>query len=247
MSLFSSSQAAALSPGSGAASSDQKDPGSSQREKRPAPQPPGRSQAQSQRETDGQNADVKTVSVSPQRSVQMIAPLTRSDVKNTQSVTPSGNSKWPVNEVKHSKGPAPSRPLSVEGGPSPGAKTAPSSGDRTPNKCKQEPSVGSLNPFDDEEDEDELEVQYETSTNAGSTQSPPADAKVKSAKKARAPPLPVQSVNQNAAGGQETVETAPDSAVRQPSDLRHAIQESQHATVQREGEKKEAPRPASRR
>lgn len=236
-----------LSPGSGAASSDQKDPGGSQREKRPAPQPPGRNEAQSQRETEKQNADVKTVSVSPQRSVQMIAPLSRSDVKSTQSATQSGNSKWPVNEVKHSKGPAPSRPPAVEGGPSPGAKTAPSSGDKIPNRGKQEPTVGSLNPFDDEEDEDELEVQGETTTNAGSTQSSPADAKVKSAKKARAPPLPVQSINQNAAGSQETVETAPDSAVRQPPDPRHAIQESQHATVQREEEKKEAPRPASRR
>lgn len=177
----------------------------------------------------------------------MIAPLSRSDVKNTQSATQSGNAKWPENEVKHSKGPAPSRPPSVEGGPSPGAKTASSSGDKIPNKCKQEPAVGSLNPFDDDEDEDELAVQDETSTNAGSTQSSPADAKVKPAKKARAPPLPVQSVNRNAAGSQETVETAPDSAVRQPSDPRHAIQESQHATVQREGEKKEAHRPAARR
>lgn len=234
MSLFSSSQAAALSPGSAAASSDQKDPGSSQREKRLAPRPPGRNQTQSQRETERQNADVKTASVSPQRSVQMIAPLSRSDVKSAQSATQSGNAKWPVNEVKHSKGPAPSRPPAVEGGPSPGAKTASSSGDKIPNKCKQEPAVCSLNPFDDDEDEE-------------STQSSPADAKVKSAKKARAPPLPVQSVNQNAPGSQETVESVADSAVRQPSDPPHAMQESQHATVQREAEKKEAPRPASRR
>lgn len=245
MSLFSRSQAAASSPGSGAASSDQKDPGSSQREKRPAPQPPGRNQAQGERESERQNADIRTVSVSPQRSVQMIAPLSRSDVKSTQSAAQSGNAKWPVNEVKHSKGPAPSRPPAVEGGPSPGAKTASSPGDKIPNKCKQEPTACSLNPFDDDEDEDEL--QDETTTNAGSTQSSPADAKVKSAKKARAPPLPVQSVDQNAAGSQETVETAPDSTITQPSDPRHVIQESQHATVQREGEKKEAPRPASRR
>lgn len=176
----------------------------------------------------------------------MIAPLSRLDVKSTQSATQSGNAKWPVNEVKHSKGPAPSRPPSVEGGPSPGAKTDSSSGDKIPNKCK-EPTVGGLNPFDDDKDENEVEVQDETTTNAGSTHWSPADAKVKSAKKAHAPPLPVQSVNQNAAGSQETVENAPDSTVRQPSEPRHAIQESQHATVQREGEKKEAPRPASRR
>ena len=77
-------QSAASSVGSKPISSDEKDAINTQRERRPAPQPPGRSPAESQREQDGatqqlaqinkksKDKDIKT-GVLPQRSVQTIA------------------------------------------------------------------------------------------------------------------------------------------------------------------------------
>ncbi|XP_076613993.1 uncharacterized protein rab11fip1b [Chaetodon auriga] len=212
------SQSAVSSLGSKAASTDEKDLISTQREKRPAPQPPGRPQAerQSQREQDesaphlpqiskqSNDKDVKTASVLPQRSVQMIAPLSRppADAKNTQSST----TKETTNAAKHSKRPAPSRPGSVEEAPSSGPKTASSSGGKIGNKfppeAKQKPIVYGLNPFEDDEDEDGLAAQGDTA-NTGSVQWPPpmaqdaekdaaSPAKIKSSKMARAPPLPAK-------------------------------------------------------
>lgn len=268
--LIPRSQPAASSLGSRTSSSDEKDLVSTQREKRPAPQPPGRTQAQSQRESDGsaqhlankQGADVKTVSVLPQRSVQMIAPLSRSPTDaNTQSLTQSSTAKGTINEAKHSKRPAPSRPRSVEEGSSPGPKT-PSSDGKIPNKrsseAKQEPIVYGLNPFEDDEDENELAVQDDTTTttttNAGSTQGPPAvspaadedadaQAKIKSSKKARAPPLPAVSADQNTVGGHGTGVNAPDNGVTHPCEPKHVPE----TPVQSAGGKKEGPPPASRR
>lgn len=273
--LISRSQHAASSLGSRTSSSDEKDLVSTQREKRPAPQPPGRTQAQSQ--SDGstqhlankQSADVKTVSVLPQRSVRMIAPLSRSPKDaNTQSLTESSTAKGTINEAKHSKRPAPSRPRSVEEGPSPGPKTSSSDG-KIPNKCsseaKQEPIVYGLNPFEDDEDENELAVHDDAAaTNAGSIQWPPAvspaaspaadkdadaQAKIKSSKRARAPPLPAMSADQNTVGGHDTGVNAPDNGVTHPCEPKHVPETpaQEPATVQSAGGKKEGPPPASRR
>lgn len=265
--LIPRSQPAASSLGSRTSSSDEKDLVSTQREKRPAPQPPGSTQAQSQRESDGsaqhlankQGADVKTVSVLPQRSVQMIAPLSRSPTDaNTQSLTQSGTAKGTINEAKHSKRPAPSRPRSVEEGPSPGPKTSSSDG-KIPREAKQEPIVYGLNPFEDDEDENELAVRDDTTTtNAGSTQGPSAvspaadkdadaQAKIKSSKKARAPPLPAVSADQNTVGGHDTGVNAPDSGVTHPCEPKHVPETPAQEPVQSAGGKKEGPPPASRR
>lgn len=279
--------------GSEAASTDEKDLISTQREKRPAPQPPGRNQAerQSQREQDesarhlaqinkqGKDKDVKTASVLPQRSVQMIAPLGRppTDPKSTQSLTQSSATKGTTNVAKHSKRPAPSRPRSVEEGPSSGPKTASSSGGKVsnkfPSKAKQEPIVYGLNPFEDDEDEDEHEL---AAANTGSVQWPPpmsqaadkdeaSQAKIKSSKTARAPPLPAKtaatsstSIKRNTEGGDVTGDTGvavPDNSETHPCDPEPVpespAQESQHATVQRAGEegggKKEGPSATPRR
>lgn len=276
--LLSRSQSAASSLGS--KTIDEKDPISSQRERRPAPQPPGRNQAESQREQDGstrhvaqinkqsKDKDAKTISVLPQRSVQMIAPLSRSptDAKNTQSLTQSSTAKGTANAAKHSKRPAPSRPRSVEEGPSSEPKTASSYDGNMSHECgsnaKQEPVVYGLNPFD--EDEDELTAQDDTASgNTGSTQWPPAvpqaadkdaasQTKIKSSKMARAPPLPAKNaatsstlINQNTEGGHVTDDTdVPDNGVTHACDpesevlspVQSPIQEPQPAAVQSAGE-----------
>lgn len=259
---------------------------STQRERRPAPQPPGRNQAQSQREPEAsaqhlaqinkQSADVKSISVDPQRSVQMIAPLSRSptEAKNTRSLTQSSPAKGTIIETKHSKGPAPSRPRSVEKETSPGLKTASSSDGEIPDKhsseTKQEPTARSLNPFEDDEDEAE---QDDVTTNVGSIRWPPAvsqaadkdaasQAKIRSSKKARAPPLPANtaaepsaSVIRDAAGGLDAGVTAGDNSATHPCDPERVpespVQGSQLATVQspveKSGGKKEGPPPTSRR
>lgn len=233
----------------GKASADEKDLISTQREKRLAPQPPGKTQAerQSQREQDGntrhlaqinkqsKDKDVKTVSVHPQRSVQMIAPLSRSptDAKNTKSLTESSTTKGTTNVAKNSKRPAPSKPRSVEEGPSSKPKTALSSGGKMSNergsKTKQEPVVYGLNPFEDDEDD------HDADKDATS------QAKIKSSKMAPAPPLPA---NKASSG------TVPDNSITQPCDLEHA-QKTRAATaqssVEKAGGKKDGPPVTSRR
>ncbi|XP_044029324.1 rab11 family-interacting protein 1-like [Siniperca chuatsi] len=272
-------QSAVSSMGSKTVSTDEKDLISYQREKRPAPQPPGRIQAESQREQDGstphlaqiskqsKDKDVKAVSVLPQRSVQMIAPLSRSptDTKYTQSLPQSSTTKGTTNVGKHSKRPAPSRPRSVEEGPSSEPKTAPSSDGNISHECgseaKQEQIVYGLNPFED--DENELTSQDDTTTSGetGSIQWPLAvsqaadkdaasQTKIKSSKVARAPPLPATSSNQNAEGGHVTDDTGvtvPDNSVTHACDPKSEavsrvhvhetpLQESRPATVQSAGE-----------
>ncbi|XP_075945153.1 uncharacterized protein LOC142947445 [Anarhichas minor] len=232
-------QSAAPSVGSKPVSSDEKDPVNAQRERRPAPQPPGRNPAerQSQREQDGatqhlaqinkksKDKDIKTVSVLPQRLVQMIAPLSRSptETMNNQSLTQSCAAKDASNLAKHGKCTAPPRPRSVEEGPSSDQKTAPSSDDNIPHECgseaKQASSVYGLNPFED--DENAAQDDSTTSGNTGSVHWPPvgsqaadkdaaSQTKIKSSK-ARAPQLPAKiaatsstSINQNTEGGRGT-------------------------------------------
>lgn len=221
--LISRCQSAESSVGSKTVSTDEKDLISSQREKRPAPQPPGRNQAEreSQKEQDGttphlakinkhsKGKDVKTISVLPQRSVQIIAPVSRSptETKNTQSLPQSSTTEGTTNVAKHSKRPAPSRPRSVEEGPSSEPKTALSSDGKIFHECgseaKQQTTVYGLNPFEDDEDDNELTANDDTTTSGktGSVQEPPAvsqgadkgaasQTKIKSSKVARAPPLP---------------------------------------------------------
>ncbi|KAM6901702.1 uncharacterized protein PEZ65_019772 isoform 2-T2 [Lycodopsis pacificus] len=231
-------QSAAPSVGSKPVSCDEKDPVNAQRERRPAPQPPGRNPAESrsQREQDGatqhlaqinkrsKDKDIKTVSVLPQRSVQMIAPLSRSptETMNTQSLTQSCAAKETSNVAKHGKGTAPPRPRSVEEGPSSDQTAAPSSDGNIPHECgseaKQASSVYGLNPFED--DENAAQDDSTTSGNTGSVQPPvgsqaadkhaASQTKIKSSK-ARAPQLPAKtaamsstSINQNTEGGRVT-------------------------------------------
>ncbi|XP_068562130.1 rab11 family-interacting protein 1-like [Cebidichthys violaceus] len=232
-------QSTAQSVGSKPVSSDEKDPINAQRERRPAPQPPGRNPAErpSQREQDGQHLakinkkskdkDIKTVSVLPQRSVQMIAPLTRSptEAMNTQSLTQSCATKETSNVAKHGKRTAPPRPRSEDEGQSSDQKTALSSDDNISHECgseaKQVSSVYGLNPFEDDEDENAAQDDSTTSGNTGSVQWPPvvlqaadkdtaSQTKIKSSK-ARAPQLPAKiapmsstSINQNPEGGHVT-------------------------------------------
>ncbi|KAL7376324.1 hypothetical protein ABVT39_005502 [Epinephelus coioides] len=249
-------QSAASSVRSNPVFTDEKNPISTQREKRLAPRPPGSNQAerQSQREQDAstrhlaqinkqsKDKDVKTVSVLPQRLVQMIAPLSRSptDAKNTQSLTQSSTTRGTSNAAKHNKRPAPSRPHSAEEEPPSEHKTAPSSDGNISNKCaseaKQAPIVYGLNPFEDDEDENAAQVDTTSSGNTASVQWPPAvsqaadkdaasHAKIKSSK-TRAPPVPElkaatlsTSVGQNTDRGHVTDETGvtePDSSSHDP-------------------------------
>lgn len=216
--LISRCHSAMSSVRSKTGSVDEKDLISTQREKRAAPQPPVRSQAgkQPHREQDvparhlaqinkqSKDKDVKTVSVPPQRSVQMIAPLCRSptDSKNSQSLMQSNNANGTTNEAKHSKRPAPSVPPPVGEKQSSEPKTSSNLGGA---ETKQVKVVCGLNPFEDDEDESELTAQDDTavSSNTGSihwpaavSQSADKDAasqpKIKSSKTAHAPPPPAK-------------------------------------------------------
>uniref|UniRef100_A0A3P9P404 RAB11 family interacting protein 1 n=1 Tax=Poecilia reticulata TaxID=8081 RepID=A0A3P9P404_POERE len=186
---------------SGVASTSEKDPTNIQREKRAAPKPPGRNQQERQKQDEEETStqhlpqinkqskdkDVKTVSVAPQRSVQMIAPLNRSskDLRNTQSTTEHDSAKEATS--KHNKRPAPSIPCAAEDELHRGAA-----------EIKNDAVCG-LNPFedDDNEEENELTVHKDATTFVKSdpvvwppVKSQAADkdsAKVKSSKVARAP------------------------------------------------------------
>ncbi|XP_028457075.1 trichohyalin isoform X2 [Perca flavescens] len=257
-------QSAASLVGSKPVSTDEKNPISTQRERRLAPQPPGRNQVerQAQGEQHGsmphlaqinkKSKDIKTVL--PQRSVQMIAPLSRSptDTKNTQSITQSSSTKETSNGAKHSKRPAPSRPRSVEEGPSSDNNTARSSDGDISHECgsgaKQFPIVYGLNPFEDDEDENVAQDDATTSGNTDSVQWPPvvsqaadkdaaSQVKIKSSK-ARAPALPV-TIPDNSACDPESEAISPVHVQEAP------LHESQPAAVQSAGEeaggKKEGP------
>lgn len=191
--LFSRSQAGPLSPGSATTSSHQRDLASSQREKRAAPQPPAVNQTQ----------DVRTLSVSPQR---------RPDNSDCQTVSGA------VNEARHGKGLAPSRPLLAESRATFGAKTAPSVEDGTFGEHKQAAGTRSLNPFEDDMEDDDF-----------------TESRVRSAKKSRAPPLPTNTVKQNSA--------PPADAAMQSSVSESLGPEPKPAAV----EKKEVPPPTTRR
>ncbi|KAM8828425.1 uncharacterized protein rab11fip1b isoform 1-T1 [Spinachia spinachia] len=196
--LISRVQFTASSVGSKAVSSDEKDP---QRERRAAPRPPGRDPAESgsRREQDGsaqinkKSQGPRTVSVLPQRSVQMIAPLSRphAEKPNPENSTQSRAAGETSDVAKPNKRTAP--PI-----PRPGAE-GPASEQKTHS------TASSLNPFEEEEaDCAGVNAATEDSTtrgDAGSVEWPPvASTKIKSSK-ARAPPLPAPSSGPDAGGG----------------------------------------------
>lgn len=205
--LISRCHSAVSSVRSKTGSVDEMDLISTQREKRPAPQPPVMSQAgkQPHREQDvparhlaqinkqSKDKDVKTVSVPPQRSVQMIAPLCRSptDSKNSQSLTQSNNANGTTNEAKHSKRPAPSVPPPVGEKQSSEPKTSSNLGGA---ETKQVKVVCGLNPFEDDEDESELTAQddWPPAVSQSADKDAASQPKIKSSKTAHAPPPPAK-------------------------------------------------------
>ncbi|KAM4532817.1 uncharacterized protein rab11fip1b [Fundulus diaphanus] len=193
-------QSAMSSVESGSVSINEKDPINSQREKRAAPKPPGRNQPERQRqeeeETSAQHLSqinkqskdkhVLTVSVAPQRSVQMIAPLNRSSKDlNIQSATENDSTKEAT--TKNNKRPAPAIPCIAEDKLHRGV-------------VEEDRVVHGLNPFedgDDDDDENDLTV-HDDVTTSGKTdpvcwppvKSQTADrdaAKIKSSKILHAP------------------------------------------------------------
>ncbi|XP_034402414.1 calponin homology domain-containing protein DDB_G0272472-like isoform X2 [Cyclopterus lumpus] len=228
-------QSAASSVGSKPVSSDEKDPINTQRERRPAPQPPGRNQAERlqdgatqqppQSNKKGKDKGIKTVSVFPQRSVQMIAPLGRSptEKKNNQSLAQSCATKEASNVLKQGKRTAPARPRSVEEEPSSEHKTALSSDDNISHECGSEAKrvsiVYGLNPFEDGDVENASQEDSTASGNTGSVKWPPvvsqaadkdaaSQAKTKSSK-AHAPQLPT------------TMAAAPSTSIHQHTERGH--------------------------
>lgn len=250
--LVSRVQSAAPLVGSKSISTDEKDPISAQREKRLAPQPPGRNQDESQKDGSAQqlpqitkkssDKDIKTISVLPQRSVQMIAPISRpsTDAKNTQSSTQSSAPKDTSNEAKHSKRPAPLKPLSVEEEP------------------KQVPIAYGLNPFEEDiAPEDEAAPSSETGSgqrpsvasqaadkdDASQTKIKPSKARapLPSARKAAAmsPLINQNEEGEHVTGATDNVTHAPDSKSEAKKSLHvqeTPLGESQPATVQSAGE-----------
>lgn len=245
-------------------SNDEKDLINVQREKRPAPQPPGRNLAETQRDTDvsmrhlaqvnkqSNDKDIKTASVLPQRSVQMIAPVSRSptDTKSTQSLMQSTTTKGTSNAAQ-SKRPAPPRPRSVDEEPSSEHKkilTSVGNISAGGPEAKQVQIVYGLNPFEDDEDD------IATSVNTGSICWCPSvsqtgsQTKIKSSKVAHAPPPPAGiTTPDNSAFQVCDPESETKSSVHtQKSPLQEA-QSVMKNTVEETGVKKEVPPTTSRR
>lgn len=169
-----------------------------------------------------------------------MCPVSRADpLKTSVTVT--------VNQANRGKGPAPARPCS-------GAKTSPAShiSKTQSTEVQQEPITYGYNPFIEEED-DELTAQDEA--NSGSKQRPPAaasHAKIKSSKKAHAPPLPElsdtssTSVSLSPGGDAVPAVTDPDNHGAHLRDS-CSISEAEPATPQLSGGKKDEPPTTKRR
>ncbi|KAK2819114.1 hypothetical protein Q5P01_024675 [Channa striata] len=233
-------------------SNDEKNLICPQREKRAAPQPPGRNQAESHRETDvstrhlvqitkqTDDRDVRTASVLPQRSVQMIAPVSRfpTDPKSPQSLMQSSTSKATTSLPKPGKRPAPPRPGSVEEETSSEPKTdRPCVGSICEGGSEVKPVqvVYGLNPFDDDEDENEAEVEICTSSNKGLICWSPAGSqtasqtKIKSSKVVHAP-LPPAGVSTPENNATQLCAPQPEATI---SLQERPLQESQvHSTME---------------
>ncbi|KAF6716531.1 Reticulocyte-binding protein 2-like protein a [Oryzias melastigma] len=188
---------ALVSEGSRPVSCEETDPIRTQREKRPAPRPPGSDQDGSQRwkaqdvaeqaqiNKLNPESDVKTGNVV---SARLMKKIPQGDSKNTQSSTPTSE----VITAKHGKRPAPTRPQ-------PAAKD--SSELKTISSAGKIPQMGAtekeqvlpihgLNPF-----EDELSDQEDSSVSAPVCWPPALTAdgvKLKSSKMARAPAPPAK-------------------------------------------------------
>ncbi|XP_058473876.1 trichohyalin [Solea solea] len=274
-------QIAVSSEGGKSISMDEKDLINAQREKRPAPPPPGRNIAESRREQDvalqhlaqnnkqSNDKDVKTASVLPQRSVQLIAPLSqshliqRSPTKGTESAG------------KHGKRLAPSRPRSAEEESSSESKRVSSSRGNISqgrgSQTKPVPVTCGLNPFVDDDDEVTLRDDTPTPGDTRSTQRPPPvsratdESKLKSSKvtHAPAPPPTISSTlihpNTDSCHAMDTtVVPAPDKGANQAcgpqpeatlsvqsTSLKEPVRSQSTAEVT--GVKKEAPPTSSRR
>ncbi|KAM9306978.1 uncharacterized protein KZ484_000315 isoform 2-T2 [Pholidichthys leucotaenia] len=227
-----------------------------QREKRPAPQPPGKNQAEkrSQKEqqasdqhlaqmsTQSRDRDVKTVSVPPQRSVKAIAPLSRppTDPENAQS----NANKGATNASKPSKRPAPSVPLPTEEGHPVELKKTTLSCVKLSNlnssETKHVRKVYSLNPFDDDED-DENGTQDKGDSDAASqpaNKDDDAQPKIKSSKMARAPPPPsppstlTDPISETGHDAKDPRAASPENAAKQSHGKKLEVQVSQPVKVQ---------------
>ncbi|KAL6096950.1 rab11fip1 [Pungitius sinensis] len=196
-------QFTASSVGSEPVSSDDKDPINTQRERRAAPQPPGRNQAErlsrwesaESEEMNKKSKDLRTVSVLPQRSLQTAAPRSKSHAEKKEKSPQGRAAKETSDAAKPNKRAAPPIPRPAAG--------------EAPSEQKTHAAVSGLNPF--EEDEDDAPDDSTPRGDAGSVGWPPvtllaADSdqtKVKSSK-ARAPPLPATSsapIGPDAGGG----------------------------------------------
>ncbi|XP_008291965.1 rab11 family-interacting protein 2-like [Stegastes partitus] len=255
------------SSGSRIVSADEQELIGAQREKRPAPQPPGRNQAEkpSQREQDAsarhlgqinkqnKDKDVKTVSVPPQRSVQMIVPLSRpaADSKGAQGSAQSNAAKGAAVAGKHNKRPAPPRPPSVEEEP------------KTSSTAETKQTVYGLNPFEDDEDEntDDADPVCPPPSHAADKDAA-SQARIKSSKVARAPAPPKNDDTlTNQGGGCVTDDPVPADVTNQACDPQleavdpvqvqeSPVQQPQPVQVQttvEAGVKKEGPPTAARR
>ncbi|CAB1447801.1 unnamed protein product [Pleuronectes platessa] len=244
---------AVSSVGSEPRSTDQRDLIGAQRDKRPAPQPPRGSVAESQREPDvskphqaqtnkqSNDKDVKTASVLPQRSVQVIAPLSRSrtDTKSPQSSMQGSDAKGAGGLAKHSKRPAPSRP-SVEEELSSKPKSLSVSEGGGP-ETKQAPVVYSSNPFED--DEDDPTAQDDSPTPGSVHWPPPASQDAASQAKLKSSKMAHKAAKQTRAPQPEVTTSAAvqDTSLKEPQPARA------QSTAEVTGVKKEGPPTTSRR
>uniref|UniRef100_A0A1A8C5C7 RAB11 family interacting protein 1 (Class I) b n=1 Tax=Nothobranchius kadleci TaxID=1051664 RepID=A0A1A8C5C7_NOTKA len=181
---------------SGAVSADETDLIKTQWEKRLAPQPPGRNPSETQRQNEddtrhlsgvnkqSKEKDIKTVSVPPQRSMQMITLLNRSpeDVENVPSEPQNNHAK----ATKHGKRPAPFRPP-------PGGDEPPSKPRRDVSQTKRVGTPQSLNPFEDDELTDDAMTHGPPAGSQTANKDDASQAKIKSSKVARAPAPPALS------------------------------------------------------
>ncbi|XP_015240580.1 PREDICTED: rab11 family-interacting protein 1 [Cyprinodon variegatus] len=197
-----------------------------QRGKRTAPKPPGRNQPQRQRREEedmssthlsqmnkqSKDKNVKTVSVAPQRSVQIIAPLNRPS-KDLNNLSQTEKDFTKEETTKNGKRPAPSIPCTAKDEPHRGVL-----------EIKKDRAVYGLNPFEDDDDDTELTA-FDETTNSGKTDPvcwPPVkqetdkdDAKIKSSKMARAPlPPPLNETPSNSIICQNRDEDGGSDAIR---------------------------------
>lgn len=216
-------------------SADNKELIGSQREKRPAPTPPGRNVAATPREQEvpsphqqqlnkqSNEREAGTASTTPWCSVE----VKPSNTGKTESFEKRSFAKETETVAKHGKRPAPSRPAS-RGGPQHGG-----SGTR-------QAAVRGLNPFEDDEDEVTSPDDTAPCGSTSSAQWPPSmtgaadeedaasQAKLKSSKMSHAPPPPAAKV-----APPPPTPTPTTSSSHGPTGLRHGSVCTSEATPER--------------